>query len=335
VDNPEAWLERVCQIISQFDIDVWIPTCEETFYAAHFRQAVPCQVMVDSIETLDSLHDKWKFTHLAHVDETQAPKTLPLWDESDLQPYQSNSVEWVFKPMYSRFASQTLIGPTWEELRKIQPTSSRGWVAQRKIVGREMCTFSICSHGKTQAHVCYESKYRAGKGAGIYLVPRENAAISSYATALVEKLDYSGMLGLDVIQSDDGSIWPIEANPRATSGMHLLEDQAEILSTFQGNCQQPVGDNGRAFMVGFAMPTWGLADAWRKGKVRRFLMDIFKARDVVWKWTDPLPSVIVFPAMAEFGMAAWKRKISLHDATTWDMEWNGTIDLSAAGKRSF
>lgn len=323
LDGPSQWLGKINEVIVNHDIDVWIPTCEETFYAAYFNKEAACRVTVDSIDTLDSLHNKWEFTKLADVAGTRAPETLPLWNDVDVEPFLANSADWVFKPMYSRFAAQTLIGPTSNELVQIKPSKERGWVAQRKIDGRELCTFSICFEGRVQAHVCYESKYRAGKGAGIYLVPQEYLRPTEYAAALVEKVGFTGMLGLDIIQDEAGAIWPIEANPRATSGSHLIDYDNDILDAFLGDCTEPLGTHGQARMVGFAMPTWGLADAWRKRKLRQFFIDIFRARDVLWRWTDPLPSFMVLPAMAEFAVVAWKRKLSLHDATTWDFEWNG------------
>ena len=155
-------------------------------------------------------------------------------------------------------------------------------------------------------------------------MPLPHAGIRIYVEELLASLRFTGMIGLDIIEAQDGSLWPIEANPRATSGVHLFaDDGTDWIAAFLGERAEPLGSQDTGSMVGFAMPTWGVADAWRNGKLMELPGDMWRSREVVWRWSDPLPALTVFPAMAEFAWIAWRQRITLHQATTQDLEWNG------------
>ncbi|HIF33592.1 MAG: hypothetical protein ABGX22_02005 [Pirellulaceae bacterium] len=321
--RPHDWIREITAAIKQYSIDLWIPVCEEVFYAAQFHDRVPCRVFVAPSSLLKKLHNKWLFTQVTSVNGTRPPESHPLWSDSDLSAFRSQSEQWVFKPMYSRFASETLISPTIDQLNHLHPTADRGWVAQRRIEGRELCSFSIASQGRLQAHVCYESVYRVGKGAGIYFVPQRHPAIRQYVADLLEELTFTGMIGFDIIEAEDGTLWPIEANPRATSGVYSLADDGDLLSAFRGERKDPLGAYSIPSMVGFAMSTWGVGDAWKRGKLKQLPRDLLRAKEVMWRWTDPLPSVAVFAAICEFAWVARRHHLTLQQATTRDAEWNG------------
>jgi predicted ATP-grasp superfamily ATP-dependent carboligase len=334
VTDPIRWQEQIADAVQRFNIDLWIPVCEEVLYAAHVRGEVGCDVFVDTPKQLIDLHDKWKFVNAGAAGNVTPPESYAAWSMEDIAPFVPDAEQWVFKPMYSRFATDTLIGPSAKELAEVGPSSTRGWVVQKKITGRELCTFSIVREGRLQAHVCYISKFRAGKGAGILFVPLIHEAAHDYVKTLVAKLNYTGMLGLDIIEREDGSLWPIEANPRATSGVHLLANVADFGQAWLGQPSETIPADPRSQMVSFAMPTWGIADAWRKRKLGEFLRDMLRSRDVVWRWGDPLPAFSVGLAMLEFALTARRRRISIHQATTWDLEWNGTGRENRTGNES-
>lgn len=327
VESPREWLAQVNEIVRRQQIDYWVPTCEETFYAAGMRADAACPVLTSSLDVLDRLHNKWKFSQLEPLGDIRAPHTVQLSTADQWDDIQLSTRDWVLKPMYSRFAAETLIGPTRKQFIRCREQAVRtkrdDWIAQRRVVGRERCAFAVAHGGRLQAFVCYHSKYRAGKGAGIYFVPTEDPKIQTYTADLIAALDYTGMLGIDFMCSDDGRLWPIEANPRATSGIHQLLAEGDILEAFLGKRSDCLLADPRPRMVGFAVPLWGTVDACRQGRIGEFLIDIFRARDVVWQWRDPRPALVIGPAMVEFAMVARRRGISIHQATTWDFEWNG------------
>ena len=85
-----------------------------------------------------------------------------------LQPFLTEAAEWVFKPVYSRFASHTKVGPSAAEVLTIEPTPACRWIAQRRIFGVEHSTYGVAHAGRLRAHVIYRSAYRVGLGSGIY-----------------------------------------------------------------------------------------------------------------------------------------------------------------------
>ena len=62
----------------------------------------------------------------------------------------------VLKPVYSRFASRTLISPTVEQVLSINPTQEFPWLAQKKALGQEYCIYNIASDGKHVATLQHE-----------------------------------------------------------------------------------------------------------------------------------------------------------------------------------
>jgi hypothetical protein len=285
-------------------------------------------VVADCFDKLASIHSKWQFSRFAGNSFAAVPETRLLTDRTDLPWFRSQSADWVFKPVWSRFAARTLIGPTEARLSQLQPTAEGPWVAQQRVRGQEYSTWSLCRDGRLLAHACYTSKYRAGQGAGIYFVPAEHAGISAFVQEFVSKEHFSGQIGFDLIESADGRLWVLEGNPRATSGLHLFAAQdplAEVLTEQQSRQDREVITPSRqsAVMVEFAMPVWGLADAWRRGLVSSFVPDLYRARCAVWSVRDPLPTLALPASLLELAAVAFREKQTLMQASTRDMEWNG------------
>lgn len=316
--------------IDDFRIELMIPTCEEILHVSRLQHLLNCPVLCDTHEKLLKLHGKWTFAESGSNEFAQVPETILLRSADDLQRLTADSTDWVFKPEFSRFAAQTLIGPSAHQLRAAKPQPGSAWIAQRRIRGQEYSTYSIARDGKLRAHACYLSRYRAGRGAGIYFVPTDHRQIEGYIRELVRREHFTGQIGCDLIESaEHGGLFVIEANPRATSGLHVFAESDPIVDLMiggrdddsDGDCLRPSGT--RPLMVECAMPIWGLMDAFRRGLLPGFPGDCLRARCVSWRWSDPLPSFTMPLSVAEFAWIAMRRKINLLEATTWDIEWNG------------
>jgi glutathione synthase/RimK-type ligase-like ATP-grasp enzyme len=329
---PQKFIQDLVDIASRWRIDLIVPTCEEIFYLASNLNAFQglCRVFAEPIEVLRILHNKWEFVHLLATmpDMLQAPESHLIADELQHRSWvdRSDHCHWVFKPVYSRFASRTLIGPNREALESLVPTRDEPWIAQRLIRGQELSTYSIARNGSLQAHACYRSRYRAGLGAGIYFEPVQHPLIHDFVNRFIERQKFTGQLGFDFMQEEDGHLYVLECNPRATSGLHLLRSQpiSKIFEEADTPCMEPA--DLRPSMLGFAMLIAALPSAIRNGKTRGWFKDMFKARDAIWSWHDPLPHLLTPVSLIEVAATAWSRRISLTQASTIDMEWNGDHD---------
>ena len=95
--------------------------------------AVRLPLFAPEFETLLCLHNKWLFNQKAADLGLPVPATEVLSSRDDLTRVYSegNAGDTVFKPVYSRFATQTVVRPkSLESLRKIEPTPQRPWLCR-------------------------------------------------------------------------------------------------------------------------------------------------------------------------------------------------------------
>lgn len=61
-------------------------------------------------------------------------------------------------------------------------------------------------------------------------------------------------------------------------------------------------------------------------EIKNLCLDLKKAKDVVFSWTDLKPFTQQFSSLYHFYVLSRKKGISLLEASTYDIEWNGTED---------
>ncbi len=329
VKDPRGYVESLAAIVTEQRVDWLIPTCEEVFFIAAHRPLLACDVLVDSLEKLTTIHDKWMFSQSAENEHAKPPETRQIdscshQDIAHLLPTEESLDDWVFKPVYSRFASQTLIGPTLRELQEANVGQNESWIAQRRIRGKEYSTYSVAHEGRLLAHVTYKSLYRAGLGAGILFKPVQFRGIDDYVEEFVRSRRYTGQLGLDFIRDDDGRFWVLEANPRATGGVHLFADSDPLIDALTNHAKGLLRPSTtRPAMVEYAMPIWGLYHAYHAGLLHRIIPDMCRSRFTTLSLHDPWPTIGLLPALAELVTIAWRERLTLQQSTTFDIEWNG------------
>nr|CAG4714939.1 unnamed protein product [Naegleria fowleri] len=168
----------------------------------------------------------------------------------------------VLKPCYSRFASDTMVKPSKEQAlhllhSQIKECQSSWWVAQEFIEGQILCSFGVATDGILRAHTCYlggiYTPNGTDVGSSVYFEPLEHEevdkAIQEWISQLVWHRKYTGQISFDLIVTNSShgghslsreflrrndlssncfsssgtiTIYPIECNPRATSGAHLF-----------------------------------------------------------------------------------------------------------------
>ncbi len=323
--EQDAFIIALKKIIEQNQIDLLIPTCEEIFHVAMRRDELPCKVFTESIQKLDQVHNKWNFIVNAADYGLAMPETMLITSLDNLLHAYAHWRELVLKPMYSRFASQTLILPPLREASSTLTLHSNApWVAQGYIRGKEICTYSICHNGRITAHTAYPSTFTAGQGATIVFQHIDHSAIFNWVKTFVAKNNFTGQIAFDFIQNPEGQIFALECNPRATSGVHLLASHPQFVEAFLNpylNCIFPIDSNSH--MLSAAMLIYGLPTALKKNNVRQWLKTFFASNDVILNYTDPLPFLLQFRSLLAYWKLAREKKISLIEASTFDIEWNG------------
>lgn len=302
--KPTEFMQRVQALIVQEKIDHFIPTCEEAIYVSLHRHNFDCRVWTADASLMLRLHHKFEFTRMGlPVPETSLLKDFRDWE---------NSSSYVFKPIFSRFAQSVIIGQSCTPEQFTQPDQ---WIAQRRIIGQEVCVYSIWDDGQLKAIQLYHPLYRAGKGAGIFFEPIENQAILTWVKRFGEQHQYTGQLSFDVIvEKETGYPYFIECNPRSTSGAHLLNHQ--LAPCFLGESAHM-----EVASIEFALK-YALCllhpSAFLSTRIR-------KATDVVFRKKDPLPFFLQFLSVLEPAWISIRRRTGFLAATTVDIEWNGPV----------
>lgn len=324
--DTHAWIDSLRRLVVGRGIDLVLPICEEVFYLAYGREHLPCRVATVDFETLHTLHHKFRFAAMTANWPAAAPETRLLETPEAVTALTHEVENWVFKPAYSRFANRTLICPTPHALRAVCPTHAHPWVAQRFVAGLEHCSYSLLTDGRLTAHACYHPRYRVGRGSGIWFEPTDPAPIRAFLECFGAATGYSGQIAFDFIEDAGGHCHVLECNPRATSGVHLFDDQPEALVAALLGRNGVLTPTQTPRMVAFAMLLFGVP---RGLFAPAFWRDYAAARDVVARPGDLGPLVAQIPGLLEIvGRALWLRRGILAAATA-DIEWDGQVIADA------
>jgi hypothetical protein len=321
--DTEAFLQALENIVRENQIHLLIPTCEEVFHIAKGLQRLPCRVFTEPLEKLDVYHNKWKFVINAVDANLRVPETILVLNEDDLLHTFAHWRELVLKPVYSRFASRTLILPSLREaLSAVQ--AGQAWIAQEYIHGRQFCSYSVCQNGRITAHAVYPTVFTAGQGATIAFQPVEHAGIFEWVSGFVERFNVTGQMAFDFIQPPEGGVYALECNPRATSGVHLLTPNPRFVESFlmdEMDCVTPYATTSR--MLATAMLAYGLPASLLNGKFGSWLNTFFHSDDVIFDFNDPLPFALQWKSIMSYIKLGRSENISTLAASTFDIEWNG------------
>ncbi|MDX8501404.1 hypothetical protein RFM99_23700 [Mesorhizobium sp. VK4C] len=327
--EPDAYTEAVDALVRAEGIDLVIPTCEEVFYLALAWRGrkMPAQLFAPGIEQLAKVHNKHAFIRLAERLGLAVPETTLLNSRDDLEAIRGRSRELVFKPVWSRFASHVLLRPTPDFLDAIAPSPAMPWVAQRFVDGDEISAYAVARAGKLKALALYRSLFRAGKGAGIFFERVEDVAARALVERIVAGTSWTGQISFDLMREADGTVLPLECNPRAVSGLHFFRDPVRFADAMLWDGPEVMPDVTAPQTVRPAMWIYGLPAALRSGGLGRFRKAMRQGQELLDWPGDPAPVKAQWTALSEIAGVAWRQGISLQAASTRDIEWNGPDQL--------
>ncbi len=317
-----GFIQGLQDIIARRHIDLLVPTCEETFYVAMHKDALDCEVFTPSIDVLQELHSKYRFNLLLQQLRLPAPATEQICDRAQLKARLPEWGKYVLKAEYSRFASAVYINePLHRVYQKIQPTPRHPWVLQEFLPGPQYCSYSVARDGELTAHSVYPTVYTAGTGATIYFESVDIPAIERTLKTLVKHFNYTGQISCDFI-AHRGLYYPIECNPRTTTGTFLFAREDALPEAFVEQphrlvrplARRPVAIN--VAMLGYALPQ----NPFNAGRIFK---DLWRARDPLFQLDDPGPLFKQFGMLFRTARIARKSGTSILAASTLDIEWNG------------
>lgn len=333
--QPRQFIDALIKIVQGQQVDILIPTCEETLFVAAGRSRLTpyCIVFTDDIAMLELLHNKYSFVQQAQQFGLPVPHTQLVTAPEQVYPHLPDS-NIVLKPIYSRFGTHTVILPrhTAGVPANISPTAP--WVMQEFMPGRQLCTYSIAHSGQLAAHSAYAVEYTAGRSA-IAFEPLSHPAAFEWVQHFVTQTCFTGQIAFDFIETAPGRVVAIECNPRTTSGINLFGDPQQIAQAFLGDPPETVTPSPiKKAMLTLPMLAYGLPKVRSWAALHHWANTFFGSRDVIFNWRDPLPGLFSqWASLVWFGRQSLKHRVSLPASTTLDIEWNSatTVDHPNAG----
>lgn len=306
--HPNEFKITLSEIIENEKISDIIPTSEESFYLSMIKDDLKCKVWVSDFSLMDKLHNKLSFIDFAKS-IFNVPETINLHNFNDY----SNSKSYVFKPIYTRFGRHIFIDKSYNQIDKFIKKPNN-WIAQQKLDGELICSYSIYDKGELKTNILYKPSYFYKGGAGMHFEQISNEELKSIIKQFGNDINYTGQISFDFIISNN-TPFLIECNPRGTSGAHLIGEQLadcffskdEIIIENQKN---------RALKLPILIEKpWAL-----------FEKDFRSAKDVVFDWQDILPFFGQVFSVFEFLYKKTQTGLPLSDVMTYDIEYNGEKD---------
>lgn len=318
--DPDGAAEALAGLIGRLGVDLVIPTCEEVLHLARIWRdhSMPAPLFAPPLSMLEEVHDKFRFIALCGRLLLPVPQTRLVRTVADVQALEGEAGGLVLKPVWSRFATQTLIRPDRRQLRNVRPTPEAPWVAQEFVVGEELCVYAMAHRGRVTALSAYRGLVRAGLGASIAFAPVQDRAVEQFVQDFVAGTGWTGQISFDLIRRSDGSVLPIECNPRATSGLHFFHQPKAFAGAMLGD-GTVAPDVTRPQGVRLALWLYGL----RPGKLGRLRQALAEVADVMDWPGDRIGLWGQLRPVAEIAGIALRNRIGLQVASTRDIEWNG------------
>lgn len=253
--NP--YIEGILNIIQEEGVELWV-TCsgvasaiEDAEAAVAVEQASNCKVIQFGVKVTQTLHEKHSFIQQAKTFGLHVPETHYISSLEDamaeLHPQAEkkhvSAKKFIMKSIGlddSIRADMTLLprpssDETLKHLLRLNPSSSRPFVLQQFINGREYCTHSIVVNGSVVAFTaCLSAEllmhYKSlSPQAALY------KAMQEYTQIYARKLGHvTGHFSIDFMLDGDESgpelmkrLSPIECNPRAHTAVVLFEQESE------------------------------------------------------------------------------------------------------------
>jgi predicted ATP-grasp superfamily ATP-dependent carboligase len=303
-----SYIQQLKQILSKEQVTHLIPTCEEAFYISMYKNELPCTVWAADFSLMNQLHNKQDFIKLA-ASYFSIPKTMPVEVFSDWE----NANKYVFKPIYSRFATSVIINKNQEYCKKTIQQPDK-WITQERIDGKEICVYTIWNKGILKAFAAYHPLIRIGKGSGIYFEPYFDQDLFEQVQTFGTAINYTGQLCFDFIINEKGA-FVLECNPRGTSGAHLLHNQ--LASAFLTD---------ESYLIKAAKTFSIKAAILLTNPLSLFTKKFHTSTDVIIRSNDILPGILQPLSLLEIMYIKFKHNKTWLGATTGDIEWNGHED---------
>lgn len=320
--DPERYRAEILAIAIREQVTLIAPVMEETMHLAALHGHLPSGIRLNTppmSEILD-LHSKRAFNARARGLGLPAPESYGLEQPEAIDLVARGPV--IVKPEFSCSGRGLAIVPMGDDLPPMDRL--RPSLAQRFIAGAHFSSFTIAHHGRVLATVVYRAAVTSGTVAVAFDRVEDQLRIERWIVDFCSATKHSGFLAFDFILDADGVPYAIECNPRLTSGAHFIEpaDLAQAILTPETASIRFRPQ--RQLQQFYPCLTEIQASLFRrKPGWRAHAKVLFKARDVAWSGSDPLPFLMMPLTSLPILRQTLFGGLSFAEAATTDIEWIG------------
>lgn len=292
-------------IAKQEQIDLFIPVAIFAVVYPSGMEQHPltgyCEVFHYDAETTRMLDDKFAFAEKARSLSLSVPKSFKVTTPEQVlnfdfsrekHPYILKSIPY---DAVRRLDLTPLPCPTPEQtaafVNSLPISEDQPWIMQEFISGQEYCTHSTVRNGKSTLYCCCRSS--------AFQVNYENIdqpAIRDWIDRFLAGVGGTGQASFDIIQAEDGTVYPIECNPRTHSAITLFYNHPAVAAAYLDS--EPPADP--LHPLPNSKPTyWLYHELWRLNEVRSLpqlykgFRNLWRGKDAIWMVNDPLPFLMV------------------------------------------
>ncbi|MDJ0728857.1 MAG: ATP-grasp enzyme [Crocosphaera sp.] len=298
--DQAGYYQGLLNIVQKENIDIFIPVSSPvaSYYdsVAGTLLAPYCEIMHFEPDITKMLDDKFELCQQASSLGLSAPQAYLITDPQEIldfdfknNPGRKYLLKSIKYDSVSRLDMTKLPFEGMEDYVKNLPISKDNpWAMQEFITGKEYCTHSTVRKGKIRLHCCSESSPFQVNYQHI-----EKPEIDKWIEKFVKELNLSGQISFDFIQSEDGTVYPIECNPRTHSAITMFYNHPGVADAYLKdgeNDEQPITP------LTNSKPTyWLYHEVWRLTGIRSlsdfqaWIKKITTGTDAIFQLNDPLP----------------------------------------------
>jgi glutathione synthase/RimK-type ligase-like ATP-grasp enzyme len=299
--DPEAYTQRLVDIAQQEKVDFFIPVSSPvaSYYdsLAKLRLQDHCETLHLDPEMTQLLDNKYTFCKKAEELGLSIPQAFYITDPEQVLTFdfaQTNK-RYILKSIpydsVYRLKLKLLPCPDMAEYLKTLPISpEKPWILQEFIQGEEFCTHSTVRKGQIRLHCCSRSS-----AFQVNYQHVDHPKILQWVQQFVGTLHLTGQISFDFIQAEDGTVFPVECNPRLHSAITLFHDHPDVASAYLAPSLESI-----LFPLTESKPTyWLYHELWRLTHIRswqqgwQWLQNLRQGTDAIFRAEDPLPFLAV------------------------------------------
>jgi glutathione synthase/RimK-type ligase-like ATP-grasp enzyme len=324
--DTERFVEQVAGFCSERDVDVIVPTWEEAFYLATWRERLEevAALYTPAFETLARVHDKHSFEALVERLGIPAPVGVTVRSQAELREAVERWPHYFGRGVYSRGGVTLLTntGPLAGRVRleDVHPTADAPWLVQEFVDGPMVCTYSTLHAGRVTGHCTYRAPRQYHHSTAVQLETIAGEETLAIVERLGAELGYTGQMSLDFVDSGHG-LKIIECNPRTTDGALLMESDELAGSLLDPDQELVMVPPGRLTQLDLAVIGAMFSDGLRE--VPGSIHDLLRIPGADRGWHDQLPNLYSFLAFCHHERLSLREHEKLQVAMYEDVSWDG------------